>query len=132
EVDPGVLAAFGVDAERQRVGWLEVDLDFLLNTAHRRQQVVAAVSRFPSSDVDLSFVVDDATTAADVAKTLRHAGGELLEAVTPFDVYRGSGLPVGTRSLAFRLRFCALDHTLTDAEVGELRRLCIEAVEQAH
>jgi phenylalanyl-tRNA synthetase beta chain len=132
EVDPGVLAAFEVDAERQRVGWLEVDLDFLLNTAHRRQEVVTAVSRFPSSDVDLAFVVDDAITAADVAKTLRGAGGELLEAVTPFDVYRGSGLPVGTRSLAFRLRFCALDHTLTDAEVGELRRCCIEAVEQAH
>ena len=33
----------------------------------------------------------------------------------------------GSRSLAFRLRFCSLDHTLTDDEVGVLRARCIEA-----
>ena len=36
-------------------------------------------------------------------------------------MYRGPGIAEGTRSLAFRLRFCSLDHTLTDDEVGELR-----------
>ena len=40
-------------------------------------------------------------------------------------------MPAGHRSLAYRLRFCAVDHTLTDAEVGDLRRRCIEAMEQA-
>jgi phenylalanyl-tRNA synthetase beta chain len=34
----------------------------------------------------------------------------------------------GTRSLAYRLRFCAEDRTLTDKEVGELRGRCIDAV----
>jgi phenylalanyl-tRNA synthetase beta chain len=132
EVDPGVLVAFGVDAERQRVGWLELDLDLLLNVAHRREEVVASISRFPSSDVDLAFVVDDDVGAATVAETLRRAGGALLEEVALFDVYRGTGLVAGTRSLAYRLRFCALDRTLTDVEVGELRKSCIEAVERSH
>ncbi len=59
-------------------------------------------------------------------------GGELLESLDLFDVYRGPGLPLGTRSLAYRLRFCALDRTLTDAEVGDLRLRGIEAVERAH
>jgi phenylalanyl-tRNA synthetase beta chain len=45
------------------------------------------------------------------------------------DVYRGPGIPEGTRSLAYRLRFASLDHTLTDAEVGELRARCIAAAE---
>jgi phenylalanyl-tRNA synthetase beta subunit len=35
------------------------------------------------------------------------------------------------RSLAYRLRFCALDHTLTDAEVAELRARCIDGVQAA-
>jgi phenylalanyl-tRNA synthetase beta chain len=132
EVDPGVLDAFGVDSERQRVGWLEVDLGLLLEHAHRRAALVESVSRFPSSDVDLAFVVDEEIAAGAVAETLAGAGGALLETVCLFDVYRGTGLAAGTRSLAYRLRFCALDHTLTDEEVGELRGRCIEAVERAH
>jgi phenylalanyl-tRNA synthetase beta subunit len=39
---------------------------------------------------------------------------------------------VGSRSLAFHLRFCALDRTLTDQEVGGLRSTCIDAVTAAH
>jgi len=48
--------------------------------------------------------------------------------VALFDVYRGPGIAPGARSLAFRLRFCSRDHTLTDEEVGELRVRCIDAV----
>jgi phenylalanyl-tRNA synthetase beta chain len=49
-----------------------------------------------------------------------------------FDVYRGEALAAATRSLAYRLRFCALDRTLTDEEIGALRATCIAAVERAH
>jgi len=132
EVDPAVLAAFGLDPGRQRVGWLELDLVHLLDGAHRRPDTVRPVSRFPSSDVDLAFVVAPAVAAGAVAQTLRAAGGELLESVDLFDVYRGPGLAAGSRSLAFRLRFCALDRTLTDTEVGDLRARCIAAVHEAH
>jgi phenylalanyl-tRNA synthetase beta chain len=53
-----------------------------------------------------------------------------LESVTLFDVYRGPGVEAGRRSLAFRLRFCALDRTLTDREVGELRTRCVAEAER--
>jgi len=132
EVDPGVLQEFGLDAERRRVGWLEVDLEALLTGVPRRPELLVPVSRFPSSDVDLAFVVDDAILAGSVEHTLRRAGAELLESLTLFDVYRGEGTPPGARSLAYRLRFCAPDRTLTDEEVAELRARCISAVELAH
>jgi phenylalanyl-tRNA synthetase beta chain len=132
EVDPDVLEDFGLDVERGRVGWLEVDLGRLLSDAPRRGELLTAVSRFPSSDVDLAFVVDEAVPGAAVETTLRLAGGELLESVALFDVYGGPGTPPGTRSLAYRLRFCAPDRTLTDEEVAELRARCIAAVEQGH
>ncbi len=132
EVDPGVLEDYGIDAARRRVGWLEVDLGILLREAPRRTSLLAPVSRFPSSDVDLAFVVDEAVPAAAVRKTLCEAAGALLETLSLFDVYRGVGMPNGARSLAFRLRLCASDHTLTDDEVALVRARCISAVEQAH
>jgi phenylalanyl-tRNA synthetase beta chain len=55
----------------------------------------------------------------------------LCESVELFDVYRGPGVEEGKRSLAYRLRFGALDHTLADSEVAELRRRCIDAVQLA-
>jgi phenylalanyl-tRNA synthetase beta chain len=114
------------------VGWLEVNLEALLTEAPRRSPLMRPVSRFPSSDVDLAFVVDLAVPAAAMETTLRRASGELLESLALFDVYRGVGIPRGTRSLAYRLRLCALDHTLTDEEVAAVRARCIAAVERAH
>ena len=55
-----------------------------------------------------------------------------MESVELFDVYRGPSVGEGARSLAFRLRFCAQDRTLTDEEIGGLRSACIQAVEQGH
>jgi phenylalanyl-tRNA synthetase beta chain len=126
EVDPEVLAAFGLPHER--VGWLELDMAQLAAAPCRSDQATP-VSRYPSSDVDLAFVADDAVAAARLQDVLRKAGTDLCESVELFDVYRGPGLEEGTRSLAFRLRFCALDHTLTDAELADLRQRCIEAVQ---
>jgi phenylalanyl-tRNA synthetase beta chain len=139
EIDPEVATAFGLThvagaaTKARRIGWLEVDLSLLFDDAvvARGTTVGAAVSRFPSSDVDLALVVDDVVSAELVAETLGRAAGDLLESVTLFDVYRGEGIGSGRRSLAYRLRFCSIDHTLTDDEVGTLRAGCIAAAESA-
>jgi phenylalanyl-tRNA synthetase beta chain len=137
ELDPTVVGRFdlvGPDGRPRRVGWLDLDLDVLLDRRRvpRRPERSRPLSRFPSSDIDLAFVVLDTIPAASVERTLRRTGGDLLESVDLFDVYRGGSLPEGSRSLAFHLRFCALDRTLTDDEVGGLRARCIEAVEGEH
>jgi phenylalanyl-tRNA synthetase beta chain len=75
--------------------------------------------------------VEDSAPAAAVERTLRQAGGDPLTELRLFDVFRGPQLGPGRRSLAYRLRFNALDHTLTDEEVGEIRRRCIETVESS-
>jgi phenylalanyl-tRNA synthetase beta chain len=128
EVDPGVLDAHGV---AERVGWLEVDLDAVAGLADR-EGIYRPVSVYPSSDIDLAFEVDDAVPATAIEATLRASGGGHLAALRLFDVYRGRGIAEGHRSLAYSLRLDAPDHTLTDDEVAEVRRRCIEAVESAH
>ena len=123
EVDPGVLEAYGIPG---RVAWLELDLTVLLALEPAIAQWVP-VSRYPSSDIDLAFVVDDDVTADDLRAAIAGAAGPLLVDLDLFDVYRGPGIPTGQRSLAFRIRLQAADHTLTDAEVAAVRDAIIAA-----
>jgi phenylalanyl-tRNA synthetase beta chain len=132
EVDPAVLDAFELDSRARRVGFVELDLETLLTVVPRRSRLAPELSRFPSADLDLAFVVGDEIAAAAVAASIERAGGELLEWVRLFDVYRGEGLAQGTRSLAFRLRFQAADHTLDERELQALRTRCIEQVAADH
>jgi phenylalanyl-tRNA synthetase beta chain len=125
---PGVAEAFG--AASPAVAF-EVDVDGLL-AGMRRDRSFHAPSRFPAATIDLAFVLPERVPAADVARTIREAAGDRLEDVHLFDEFRADSLGSGRRSLAFALRFRAPDHTLTDAETGELRRRVIDAVTRAH
>ncbi|MDQ1380319.1 MAG: phenylalanyl-tRNA synthetase beta chain [Actinomycetota bacterium] len=109
----------------------EIDVGAVLESA-RTDRMSSPVSRFPASTVDLAFVVDDRIPAAALQETLAAAGSELLENVALFDVFRSDALGPGKVSLAFSLRFRALDRTLTDDEVSALRQKCIDAVVSAH
>ena len=128
EVDPVVLDNYGVAG---RVAWLELDLGELLG-GPRSNRKYSPVSKYPSSDIDLAFEVPDEVAAAAVESSLRKAGQTLLTDIELFDVYRGEGLPTGTRSLAYRLRLQAHDRTLTDAEVADVRQACIDTVAKRH
>ncbi len=128
EIDPAVLDALGIVG---RVAWLEVDLDALLDQPHG-VEAYAPVSRYPSSDIDLAFVVDDEVVAGAVRATIVDAGAPLVRSVRLFDVFRSDTLGPGRRSLAFALRLQADDRTLTDDEVAEVRAAVITAVAAAH
>jgi len=132
EIDPDVLESFGIDPGRGRIGWLQIDIGLLLQLGSRRSDLMEPVSKFPSTDIDLAFVADDRVAAGEVERTLRESGGSLLERVWLFDVFRGAGVQSGERSLAYRLRFCSTDRTLTDVEVAQLRLKCIDAAEKQH
>ena len=124
EIDPTVLENYGVSG---RVAWIELDLGALLSGPHGNRKY-KVVSKYPSSDIDLAFEVPDEVSAAQVEGSLRRGGGEVLSRIELFDVYRGDGLSAGTRGLAYRLRLQAADHTLTDAEVADVRQSCIDTV----
>ena len=123
EVHPDATEAFDVS---ERVAVLELNLSQLLATEPKVAQW-KPTSRFPSSDLDLAFVVPAAVTAEKLDKAIRQAAGAMLVNLSLFDVYRGQGMADGARSLAYRLRLQAADRTLTDDDVATLRAK-IEAV----
>ncbi len=125
EVDPGVLEAWGIS---ERVAWMEIDLGAFLHSEHGAHRY-RPVSVYPSSDIDLAFVVEDRHQASEVEAVLREAAGPELARLALFDVYRGEGVAEGSRSLAYSLRLQAPDRTLTDEDVARIRDRCIGAVE---
>lgn len=126
EVDPDLVSQAGLGP--RRCGWLEIDLRQLA-TCPRRPERIAAPSRFPSAEFDLAFAVPDAVAAQEVEEALVRAGGDELEALWLFDSYRGPSVGDGRRSLAWRLRFAAADHTLSEEEVASHRDRCVQAIE---
>lgn len=101
---------------------LVADLDFEVLAAQASERYpVRAVPEFPPVKEDLAVVLDEAVPAAQVQTAIRIAGGNLLTAITLFDVYRDEKLGVGKKSLAFSLTYQAPDRTLTDSDVAKMR-----------
>jgi phenylalanyl-tRNA synthetase beta chain len=97
--------------------------------AGTRRSDIPPVSRFPSSDIDLAFVV--LGDLPRVERTLADADS-LVWSARLFDVYRGTGIEDGSRSLAFAIRLQSVERTLTDAEVADVRSTLIAAVQSTY
>ena len=78
----------------ERVAILEVDLDQLLDREPKPTQW-KPTSRYPSSDLDLAFVLPDDVAAERLDKAIRQGAGNLLVDLTLFDVYRGDRVADG-------------------------------------
>jgi hypothetical protein len=101
-----------------RVAAYELDLDAIPFGATLPSP---RVSPFPAVFQDLSLVVDDGVPASAVIDAVRDGAGDLLEAVTLFDVYTGPQIGEGRKSLTLALRFRATDRTLTEDEASAAR-----------
>ncbi len=85
------------------------------------------ISRFPTVERDLAFVVSQNQAAGPMLDTIRGAGGSLLADAGVFDVYEADRVGPGKKSVAFYLRFVA-DRTLTDDEVDAAVRKVVAEV----
>ena len=117
ELHPQVSAAADLPG---RAVVLELDLDGVLALAGERV-VAASLSTYPAATQDVSLVLDAGVPAAEVSAALSEGAGALLESVRLVDDYRGEGVPAGSKSLSFALRFRADDRTLTAAEATEAK-----------
>jgi phenylalanyl-tRNA synthetase beta chain len=77
------------------------------------------LSKFPASRRDIALIADEQITAEAASNCIRAQGGELLQALYLFDVYRGKGIPEGKKSMAFSLILQDFSRNLTDLAVEE-------------
>jgi phenylalanyl-tRNA synthetase beta chain len=125
ELHPAVIERLGLPP---RTVALELNLSGLPT---RKFVVPPSISAFPPVLLDVALTVDAGVPAAAVSADLVNGGGPLLESVRLFDVYTGSPVPAGKKSLAFALTIRADDRTLTGVEAQQVRDAAVAAAAQS-
>jgi phenylalanyl-tRNA synthetase beta chain len=82
-------------------------------------------SRFPPVVRDIALVFDNDTPVQAVLDAMEAEKPPIVQSVRLFSLYRGSGLPSGRKSLAFRVVMQHTERTLTDAEADAARDLLV-------
>ncbi len=119
---------YGIDGE---VYCAEINFTDLI-TLRLPEATYTPLPKYPGVSRDIAITCDEALTVAEAEETITVAGGKLLRSVKLFDIYRGSGITPGRKSMAFSLELRSDDRTLTDAEsdaameriVAALREKC--------
>ena len=75
-------------------------------------------------------MVDEETPAGEVIDVLTTAGGDLVEKVELFDVFRGEQVGEGKKSLALAFQFRAADRTLSAEDIAQVRNRIIATAEK--
>ncbi len=106
---------------------LETDAALRASIPHYQE-----ISRFPAVRRDLAVVVEEAVAVQQLLDCVRAAAGAALRETTVFDIYRGTGIETGRKSVAIGLNLQDVSRTLTDDEtdaivarvVADLEREC--------
>ena len=112
QIHPTVAANYDMDMP---VYCAEINFTKLLNL-QLGDPTYTPLPKYPSVTRDLSLLCDEAVTVADVETVITASAGKLLRSIRLFDIYRGTGVPEGKKSMAFSLELRADDKTLTDSD----------------
>ncbi len=129
ELHPGVSASIYID--NKKIGLIgklhpniskddiyvsEINLS-LLKGIRTSKMKYKEISKYPSINKDVSFLLRDDITSEEVIKSIKKSGGKLLTKIEVFDLYKGEGTPKNMRYLGFKLYFEDSNKTLTLDEV---------------
>lgn len=114
---PIVQETFEID---QDVYLFEMGFECFLACAGE-QKVYRPIGRFPSVERDIALVLDETIRFREVLEVMWASADRSAVKIDLFDVYRGSPVPEGQKSLAFRITYQHPSRTLTDEEVNELQ-----------
>jgi phenylalanyl-tRNA synthetase beta chain len=96
-----------------------VQADFVAALAVEKPQH-REISRFPQVRRDIAVVVDESVALSALADRVLSSASTLLHNLRVFDVYRGTGIESGRKSVALGLIFQDISRTLTDDDVDRL------------
>jgi len=124
DVHPRVTQAFELS---NTICLIEIDLEKVLTklTGIKEYQ---AIPRFPSVTRDIDLVIDEQVSYRSVEEIVQSF--PLVTQVTLFDLYRGKQIPEGKKSLAIRIIYQSLKHTLTDEEVDQTQEQMLARLHQ--
>ncbi len=125
QIHPLVAQNYGIDAE---LYCAELSLDALMN-ARGADPVYTPLPRFPAVSRDIAVVCDKQIPVAHLIDCIMKNGGEYLKDCTLFDIYTGSHIADGMKSVAFSLTMRADDQTLTEEHAEETMNAVLAALD---
>ena len=126
QVHPLVAQNYGMDCE---VYCAEINLTKLFEL-RLPEPTYVPLPKYPTVNRDLSIICDEAVTVAQAQDVMTAAAGKLLRDIRLFDIYRGTGVPEGKKSLAFSLALRADDRTLTDTDSEAVVSKVLKALDE--
>ncbi|MGN2337807.1 phenylalanine--tRNA ligase subunit beta [Clostridium botulinum] len=105
----------------------ELNLDALYESADMDRKY-KALPKFPAVTRDIALLVEDSILVQEIEECIRKAGGNLVEKVQLFDIYKGKQIPDGKKSIAYAIAYRA-DKTLTDKEVNKVHDKILRSLE---
>jgi len=125
EIHPAVADNYGI-GERVYVAVLDMPEIVAFATFERKFKGIA---KFPAVTRDLSMVVPKEIMAGEIESMIVSRGGKYLESYRLFDIYEGSQIKNGYKSMAYSLVFRAKDKTLEEAEISGCMKKILNGLE---
>ena len=114
EVHPLVADNYGI-GDRAYIAM--IDIKSVLEFANFNHKF-SGIAKYPAVTRDLSMVVPKAVLAGQIEAVLEQRGGKILENYQLFDIYEGSQIKGGYKSMAYALVFRDHDKTLEENEIS--------------
>ncbi len=88
------------------------------------------LAKYPAVTRDISMVMPKEILAGEVEEIIRTKGGKLMEHCDLFDLYEGSQIKEGFKSIAYSIVFRSEERTLEDKEVNGYMEKILEALKE--
>ena len=129
QVSSTLLTKWDIDLP---VYYAEINWDNLNRLSERVKVEIADLPKFPIVRRDLSLLLDEQITFAELAETARRAEKKLLRDVTLFDVYEGKNLPAGKKSYALSFYLQDTERTMSDKQIDAIMAKIRKSIEDTH
>jgi len=124
EIHPDVLDNYDIPV---RVYIAELDFEEIALQANLDVKY-KPLPKYPSIERDIAVVVAEEITAAQVEEIIRNKGGKLVEDVKLFDIYRGSQIEEGYKSMAYSIVYRSDEKTLTEDDITKVHNKILNSL----
>ncbi len=125
EVHPSVADAYGIGA---RCYIAVIDLSEIVKYATFDRKY-REIPKYPSVNRDISVVVPKEVPASAIDEMIRQRGGKILESVELFDLYEGSQIEDGFKSMAYSIVFRSSERTLAEQDISSAMKKILNGLE---
>ncbi len=116
ELHPDVIENYNLG---QRVYVSEINVDLVFENLTKVKKY-SPLPKYPSTSRDIALIVKDEVIVKQIEDIIKANSAGLVESYQLFDVYKGSQIEEGYKSIAYSITYRSAQKTLTDEDVAKV------------